>query len=86
MRGALPRRCRPMPPVDAPPRPADGKPRVPVVLCPHCGEAIDTWPDPGGGEQQQYVEDCSVCCRPILFRAVWSELLGEYGVEASAET
>ena len=33
--------------------------------CPYCGEAISLWIDEGGGAQQRYVEDCSVCCRPI---------------------
>jgi hypothetical protein len=33
--------------------------------CPYCGEAISLWIDEGGGSQQHYVEDCSVCCRPI---------------------
>jgi hypothetical protein len=32
--------------------------------CPHCGELVDTAPDPGGGLHQEYVEDCPVCCRP----------------------
>lgn len=34
------------------------------VDCPCCGEQIDLFIDPGF-EQQQYIEDCSVCCRPI---------------------
>jgi hypothetical protein len=33
--------------------------------CPYCGEAISLWVDAGGGTNQSYVEDCSVCCRPI---------------------
>lgn len=35
-----------------------------VVACPYCGEAVEIALDPGGGEDQQYVEDCEVCCRP----------------------
>lgn len=34
--------------------------------CPYCGEVIDTTVDPSGGSAQ-YIEDCSVCCRPIRF-------------------
>lgn len=34
------------------------------VACPHCGEMIVITLDPGGGADQQYVEDCQVCCRP----------------------
>ena len=59
---------------------------MPLVACPHCGETIDTWPDPGAGDVQQYIEDCSVCCRAIAFRAVYSERLAEYVVDASPET
>jgi len=55
------------------------------LTCPHCGEPIDTYPDPGGGEEQSYIEDCSVCCRPILFHARFDEARGEYDVDASAE-
>ena len=34
--------------------------------CPHCGEPVDTSPDPGGGADQDYIEDCPVCCKPML--------------------
>lgn len=53
------------------------------IVCPHCGEVIDLYVDPGGGEVQEYVEDCSVCCRPILFHAEYSEADGEYRITAS---
>lgn len=35
------------------------------ILCPYCGESIDLIIDTSV-EQQQYVEDCHVCCQPIL--------------------
>ena len=35
-----------------------------VVMCPYCGESNDIMLDPGGGETQEYVEDCQVCCQP----------------------
>ncbi|WP_447589779.1 CPXCG motif-containing cysteine-rich protein [Aquipseudomonas campi] len=34
--------------------------------CPYCGEQVDTLLDLSAGDQA-YVEDCPVCCRPILF-------------------
>lgn len=34
------------------------------VVCPYCGEATAISLDPGGGSDQQYVEDCAVCCNP----------------------
>jgi hypothetical protein len=57
---------------------------VATTSCPHCGERIETFPDPGGPGSQQYVEDCSVCCRPILFIAVLDES-GDWAIEASRE-
>jgi Cysteine-rich CPXCG len=36
------------------------------VRCPYCGETFDTNVDTSGGDQQ-YIEDCYVCCRPIVF-------------------
>jgi hypothetical protein len=35
-----------------------------TVVCPHCGESVEIALDPGSGEDQEYVEDCQVCCRP----------------------
>ncbi len=34
------------------------------IRCPYCGETIDLVID-DSVDQQQYVEDCHVCCRPI---------------------
>lgn len=34
------------------------------VHCPYCGEAVELLLDPAGGDLQEYVEDCEVCCRP----------------------
>lgn len=39
------------------------------VQCPYCGEGIEIVVD-GSVEHQQYVEDRSVCCRPIVFTVV----------------
>jgi hypothetical protein len=35
--------------------------------CPYCGEQNYLGVDPTGGLQQRLVEDCPVCCRPIVF-------------------
>jgi cysteine-rich CPXCG protein len=35
------------------------------VDCPYCGEPVSLWIDETGGRVQAYVEDCTVCCRPI---------------------
>jgi hypothetical protein len=34
------------------------------AVCPFCGEPEELYVDQGGGEQQTYIEDCAVCCRP----------------------
>jgi len=38
-----------------------------TVHCPYCGEAFEANVDASGGSQE-YIEDCYVCCRPIVFR------------------
>ena len=37
-----------------------------AISCPYCGEMIDVLVDQ---EEvgQQYIEDCQVCCKPIIF-------------------
>jgi hypothetical protein len=37
------------------------------IDCPYCGEQIDILID-GSVSEQEYVEDCQVCCRPILLQ------------------
>lgn len=37
-----------------------------TVSCPYCGERLDVLLDPSVPEQN-YIEDCQVCCRPIVF-------------------
>ena len=53
--------------------------------CPHCGEAVDTSPDPGAGREQDYLEDCPVCCRPNRIFAVYSADEDGFRVTASGE-
>ena len=37
-----------------------------AVTCPYCGERIDVLLDPSVSHQN-YIEDCQVCCCPIVF-------------------
>lgn len=39
------------------------------IYCPYCGESIEIIIDTSVREQQ-YIEDCSVCCRPIEMEVV----------------
>lgn len=34
--------------------------------CPYCGERVEVLLDLSAGDQQ-FIEDCPVCCRPVLF-------------------
>ena len=36
------------------------------VSCPYCGERIEVLLD-ASVPHQVYIEDCQVCCRPIIF-------------------
>jgi hypothetical protein len=36
------------------------------LACPFCGETAPVDVDEGGGEHQDYVEDCPVCCHPRM--------------------
>ena len=39
-----------------------------MVSCPYCGETVEIALDPGSGSEQEYVEDCPVCCQPWSVR------------------
>jgi hypothetical protein len=39
------------------------------IQCPYCGETISVLVD-CSQTRQSYIEDCSVCCRPIQIDAV----------------
>jgi len=53
------------------------------VYCPYCGESISVLIDHSELEQQ-YIEDCQVCCRPIEFR-VSEDAQGDLLVTVSHE-
>lgn len=39
-----------------------------TINCPYCGEPFEIAVDCSAGSQE-YVEDCQVCCNPILVQA-----------------
>ncbi|MCL7745461.1 CPXCG motif-containing cysteine-rich protein [Guyparkeria hydrothermalis] len=41
------------------------------AVCPYCGEPVDFSIDTSAGEQT-FVEDCSVCCQPIVVTIKWT--------------
>ena len=55
-----------------------------AITCPYCWQRIDILLDLSVSEQE-YVEDCSVCCRPILIR--YQATRGELSaIEVTAES
>ncbi|MBK1872784.1 MULTISPECIES: CPXCG motif-containing cysteine-rich protein [Marinobacter] len=54
-----------------------------LIQCPYCWETLDISVDPSVAEQE-YVEDCQVCCQPILLQVVFDDNLTPH-VEARAE-
>lgn len=43
-----------------------------TIQCPYCWEMLDISVDPTVPEQT-YVEDCQICCQPILITASFDE-------------
>ena len=54
-----------------------------LVQCPYCWEMLDISVDPSVPDQE-YVEDCQVCCQPIVLTVSFDEQL-EPTVEARPE-
>lgn len=54
-----------------------------TVSCPYCGESITVLIDDSMPEQN-YIEDCQVCCRPIVLD-VWTDVDGDIVVQARDE-
>ena len=54
-----------------------------ALSCPYCGESISVLVDDSLPEQS-YVEDCEVCCRPIVL-GISIEINGEVVVSARSE-
>jgi hypothetical protein len=42
-------------------------------ICPTCGEQIVIPLDPSAGSEQQYIEDCPVCCNPNVIHLEFFE-------------
>lgn len=51
--------------------------------CPYCGETISILVD-HSEDEQEYVEDCQVCCRPIVLN-VFIDNGGDAAVSARCE-
>lgn len=49
------------------------------VACPYCGETFITLIDPSVDEQE-YIEDCQICCNPIVFEVRVDTISGDFNV------
>jgi DNA replicative helicase MCM subunit Mcm2 (Cdc46/Mcm family) len=48
-------------------------PETNFYVCDSCGEEIVIPLDPSQGSEQEYVEDCPVCCRPNVIHVEFDE-------------
>jgi len=55
-------------------------------ICAYCLQTNSVFVDPSGGETQQYVEDCQVCCRPNRLAIDWDELSEAYLIHSEPES
>lgn len=54
------------------------------IRCPHCGERFEALIDASGGDTD-YIEDCPVCCKPIMMHCRTDEN-GEFdGLDAEQD-
>ena len=53
------------------------------VVCPYCWEQIEVLINPEE-VYQEYIEDCQVCCQPIVFH-VSEDMEGELSLEVRHE-
>ncbi len=60
---------------------------MPLIIfrCAVCGEPNETFIDESAAADQEYVEDCQVCCRPNHLRIHIDEETKEVRVEAEFE-
>jgi hypothetical protein len=54
-----------------------------TVQCPYCGEHLELFID-RSVPHQEYIEDCQVCCRPIVLN-VAIDVDGDVTVSAQSE-
>ena len=55
-----------------------------LASCPYCGESFTTLIDMSAGSQE-YIEDCQVCCRPVLFSIELDTITGDAIIQLKSE-
>lgn len=56
-----------------------------VWYCGYCGEENTAVVDPSAGSEQQYTEDCAVCCHPNLLHIEVDADTEQVDIEAEYE-
>jgi hypothetical protein len=56
-----------------------------TFVCESCGASNDIFIDISGGAQQEFVQDCRVCCRPNVVKATFDGRTGKYRLEVYLE-
>ena len=55
-------------------------------ICAFCMQRNAIFIDPSGGESQQYVEDCQVCCQPNRLNIYWDDQEDAYVADSEPES
>ncbi len=53
--------------------------------CASCGQKNEAFFELDQGEHQQLVEDCTVCCRPMVITARWNDYSQSIDLEVYQE-
>jgi hypothetical protein len=53
--------------------------------CASCGETNEIFLERAHGDHQQLVEDCAVCCRPMVITARWNPHAERFDLEVYRE-
>ncbi|MBD3297455.1 MAG: CPXCG motif-containing cysteine-rich protein [candidate division Zixibacteria bacterium] len=56
-----------------------------TYTCAYCGEINDLFIDPSGGDHQEFIEDCQICCRPNLLKMTGNAEADVFTVTAEVE-
>lgn len=53
--------------------------------CASCGRTNEVFLELVHGAHQQLVEDCAVCCRPMVVTARWNDFTGTFDLQVYQE-
>lgn len=56
--------------------------RAAKYRCAYCGEINSTFVDPSQGRNQEYIEDCQVCCQPNHLNVYFDEWEKDYHIRS----